>query len=161
MTHFRSCAEPFIFEVQGMKKSTLFIFVLIAIFGLSGSMVLAGKQAPQSDNIQWLSYKQGMSLAKKENKRVYLHFYTEWCNYCKEMEQTTFRNPAVIRLINEDFVAIRVNTGEETAVAGQYNIRPVPDNWFLSADGKKLRNFLGYYEAEQFVTVLRYVNEQL
>lgn len=143
-----------------MKKSTLFIFVLIAIFCLSGSMVLAGKQAPQSDHINWLSYKQGMSLAKKENKRVYLHFYTEWCNYCKEMQQSTFRNPAVIKMINEDFVAIRVNTNEEAVVAGRYNIRPVPDNWFLSADGKKLRNFLGYYEADQFVTVLRYVHDQ-
>lgn len=144
-----------------MKKSTLVIFVLIVIACLSGSMAVAGKKAPPSDHINWLNYKQGMSLAQKENKRVYLHFYTDWCNYCKEMEQTTFRNPAVIRLINADFVAIRVNTNKESTVAGKYNIRPVPDNWFLSADGQKLRNFLGYYEAEQFVTVLRYVNEQL
>jgi thioredoxin-related protein len=54
-----------------------------------------------------------------------------------------------------------VNTGKDKKVAGRYNVRPVPDNWFLSADGKKLRNFLGYYEADQFVTVLRYVNEKL
>ena len=101
-----------------MKKSTLVIFALIVICCLSGTMVMAGKKAPQSDHINWLSYKQGMSLAQKENKRVYLHFYTSWCNYCKEMQQTTFRNPAVIRLINEDFVAIRVNTNEETTVAG-------------------------------------------
>ena len=77
------------------------------------------------------------------------------------MEQTTFRNRSVINLLNKDFVAIRVNTNKNAKVAGKYNIRPVPDNWFLSANGKKLRNFLGYYEADQFVTVLRYVNNNL
>jgi thioredoxin-related protein len=131
------------------------------MFCLSGSVVLAGKKGQKADHINWYNYKQGMSLAKKEGKRVYLHFYTDWCNYCKEMDQTTFRNKSVINLLNKEFVAIRVNTNKNAKVAGQYNIRPVPDNWFLSADGKKLRNFLGYYEADQFVTVLRYVNEKL
>ena len=144
-----------------MKKSLLLIPILIIMLCLSGSVVLAGKKEQKADQINWYSYKQGMSLAKKENKRVYLHFYTDWCNYCKEMDKTTFHNPSVIKLLNKDFVAIRVNTNKETTVAGKYNIRPVPDNWFLSADGKKLRNFLGYYEADQFVTVLRYVNEKL
>jgi thioredoxin-related protein len=144
-----------------MKKSLFLIPILIIMFCLSGSVVLAGKKGEKADRINWHNYKQGMSLAKKENKRVYLHFYTDWCNFCKEMDQTTFRNPSIINLLNKDFVAIRVNTNKETTVAGKYNIRPVPDNWFLSADGKKLRNFLGYYEADQFVTVIRYVNENL
>ena len=148
-------------EVLLMKKSFLLIPVLIIMLCLSGSVVLAGKKGQSADHINWYNYKQGMSLAKKQHKRVYLHFYTDWCDYCKEMKQTTFRNPSVIKLLNNEFIAIRVNTNEETKVAGQYHIRPVPDNWFLSEDGKKLRNFLGYYEAEQFVTVLRYVNEQL
>jgi len=144
-----------------MKKLFLLIPVLIIMFSLSGSVVLAGKKGQDANHINWHNYKQGMSLAKKENKRVYLHFYTDWCNFCKEMDQTTFRNPSIIKMLNKDFVAIRVNTNKETTVAGKYNIRPVPDNWFLSADGKKLRNFLGYYEADQFVTVIRYVIEKL
>lgn len=144
-----------------MKKSLFLIPILIIMFCLSGSVVLAGKKGEKADHINWHNYKQGMSLAKKENKRVYLHFYTDWCNFCKEMDQTTFRNPSIIKMLNKDFVAIRVNTNKEAKVAGKYNIRPVPDNWFLSADGKKLRNFLGYYEADQFVTVIRYVNENL
>jgi len=144
-----------------MKKLYYLIPVLIIMFCLSGSVVLAGKKSQNPNTIKWYKYKQGMSLAQKEGKRVYLHFYTDWCNFCKEMDQTTFRNKSVINLLNKDFVAIRVNTNKNAKVAGQYNIRPVPDNWFLSADGKKLRNFLGYYEADQFVTVLRYVNDKL
>lgn len=144
-----------------MKKSLFLIPLLIIMFCFSGSVVLAGKKGQKVDRIHWYNYKQGMSLAKKENKRVYLHFYTDWCSYCKEMEQKTFRNRSVINLLNKDFVAIRVNTNKNAKVAGKYNIRPVPDNWFLSASGKKLRNFLGYYEADQFVTVLRYVHDNL
>ena len=142
-----------------MRKSLLLIPILIVMFCLSGSVIAGKKQ--KANRIQWHNYKQGMSLAKKEKKRVYLHFYTDWCNFCKEMDQTTFKNPSVVRLLNKDFVAIRVNTNKQPKVASRYNIRPVPDNWFLSANGKKLRNFLGYYEPDQFVTVIRYVNQNL
>ncbi len=144
-----------------MKNLKLWIPVLIVTFCLTTGWALAGAKSKKTSQIKWYSYKQGMSLAKKQNKRVYLHFYTEWCEYCNEMKSTTFRNPSVVKMLNTDFIAIRVDTTKNHKVAAKYNIRPVPDNWFLSADGSKLRNFLGYYEPDQFVTVLRYVNDTL
>lgn len=144
-----------------MRKFKLLIPVLIVAFCLTTGLAMAGAKQKSSNRIKWYNYKEGMALSKKQNKKVYLHFYTDWCDYCKEMQSTTFRNPSVIRMLNTDFVAIRVNTTKNHKVAAQYNIRPVPDNWFLSANGDKLRNFLGYFEPEQFVTVLRYVNDTL
>ncbi len=144
-----------------MKKLKLWIPVLIVTFCLSTGLALAGAKQKKTGQIKWYSYKEGMTLAKKKNKRVYLHFYTEWCEYCDEMKKSTFRNPSVVKMLNSDFIAIRVDTTKNHKVAAKYNIRPVPDNWFLSPDGNKLRNFLGYYEPDQFVTVLRYVNDTL
>ncbi|MDJ0720932.1 MAG: DUF255 domain-containing protein [Desulfobacterales bacterium] len=144
-----------------MRKFKLWIPVLIVVFCLSAGLALAGPKAKSSSLIKWYDYKAGMTLAKKQNKQVYLHFYTDWCEYCKEMQSTTFRNPAVVKMLNQEFVAIKVDTAKHHKLAAKYNIRPVPDNWFLSSNGSKIRNFLGYYEPDQFVTVLRYVNDTL
>jgi thioredoxin-related protein len=144
-----------------MKKLKLWIPILIVAFCLSTGVAMAGAKKKSASGIKWYGYKEGMTLAKKQNKRVYLHFYTDWCEYCKEMQSTTFRNASVVKMLNTDFVAIRVDTTKNHKVAAKYNIRPVPDNWFLSSNGGKIRNFLGYYEPDQFVTVLRYVNDTL
>ncbi len=144
-----------------MRKLKLLIPVLIVAFCLTTGIAMAGAKQKSANQIKWYGYKEGMTLAKKQNKQVYLHFYTDWCEYCKEMDSTTFRNPAVVKMLNSEFVAIKVNTAKSHKVAAKYNIRPVPDNWFLSSSGSKIRNFLGYYEPDQFVTVLRYVNDTL
>ncbi|MBL0713765.1 MAG: thioredoxin fold domain-containing protein [Desulfosarcina sp.] len=144
-----------------MKKLKLLIPILIVSFCLTASLAMAGAKQKASSRIKWHNYKEGIALAQKQNKQVYLHFYTTWCEYCKEMQSTTLRNPSVVKMLNTDFIAIRVNTAKNHKVAARYNIRPVPDNWFLSSNGSKLRNFLGYYEPDQFVTILRYVNDTL
>ena len=144
-----------------MKKLKILIPVLIVALCLTAGTATAGSKPKSSDGIKWHTYKKGMALAKKQNKRVFLHFYTDWCDYCKEMQFTTFGHRTVVRLLNTDFIAIKVNTAKNHKVAAKYNIRPVPDNWFLSADGEKIKNFLGYFEPDQFVTVLRYVNDTL
>ena len=144
-----------------MRTLKLLIPVLIVAFCLTGGIAMAGAKQKSANKIKWYGYKEGMTLAKKQNKQVYLHFFTDWCEYCKEMDATTFRNPAVVKMLNSEFVAIKVNTTKSYKVAAKYNIRPVPDNWFLSSSGSKIRNFLGYYEPDQFVTVLRYVNDTL
>ncbi len=144
-----------------MKKLSFIIPVLIVLLCLTAGMASAGSKPKSSNGIKWYNYKKGMNLAKKQNKKVFLHFYTEWCDYCKEMQSTTFDHRTVVRMLNTDFIAIKVNTAKNHKVAAKYNIRPVPDNWFLSADGNKIKNFLGYFEPDQFVTVLRYVNDTL
>ena len=146
---------------DAMKKLKVLILVLIVALYTTAGIVAAGAKPKSSGSIKWYTYKKGMTLAKKQNKRVFLHFYTDWCDYCKEMQTTTFGHRTVVRMLNADFIAIKVNTAKNHKVAAKYNIRPVPDNWFLSADGEKIKNFLGYFEPDQFVTVLRYVNDTL
>jgi thioredoxin-related protein len=46
----------------------------------------------------------------KENPKPYLVFiHTSWCNYCKMMENSTFKNPEIINLLNSDFYFISLD----------------------------------------------------
>ena len=47
------------------------------------------------ETIDWKQYNEGVRLAKKENKKIFLHFRTDWCGYCAQMEKTTFKEKLI------------------------------------------------------------------
>ncbi|NNE14548.1 MAG: thioredoxin family protein [Saprospiraceae bacterium] len=49
------------------------------------------------------------SLLIEEPKPIAIFIHTDWCKYCKNMAQTTFKNQAVINTLNENFYFISFN----------------------------------------------------
>jgi uncharacterized protein YyaL (SSP411 family) len=139
------------------RRQCICILFLILIF-LPG-LVVAGQKSPGP--VKWYPYKKGIAVAKQEGKPVFLHFFTDWCQYCKEMQAKTFANPQVAGYLNQNFIAIRVNTDTEGIIATQYEVRPIPDNVFLNPEGQRLRHVLGYYDADNFMNVLRNIQVSL
>ena len=43
------------------------------------------------------------SLQKVQPKKVMVFIHTNWCRYCQQMQQTTFKNKAIIAAINEGY----------------------------------------------------------
>ena len=46
--------------------------------------------------------------AQKENKSLFLDFYTSWCGYCKKMDRSTFVNSSVVNTMNANYVALKL-----------------------------------------------------
>jgi thioredoxin-related protein len=66
-------------------------------------------------DLHWYSLKDGMELARKENKPVFLFVYVSWCDKCQRMDKKVFPNNLVRPLIEENFVPIRLNPETDTA----------------------------------------------
>ncbi len=132
---------------------------LIVIFFIAALLTPAGFPArAASDSIRWHAYDQGMALAKQENKKIFLHFWAEWCTYCRKMEKETFRDSAVIAYLNKHFISIRVNTDKEQKLAGRFGIRGVPDNWFVDETGQEISNRSGFVPVKLFLPILKYIH---
>ena len=129
--------------------STLLAVVVSAIF-----LPLAAA----SQEISWQKFDSGMAMAKEQNKNVFLYFHAEWCSYCKKMERTTFKKPKVIDYINQNFIAIKVDSDREQKVSNNYNVRGLPTLWFLKSDHTRISNLPGYVDAKTFGTILRFIN---
>ena len=108
-----------------------------------------------SQEIQWHSYGEGMSRGKFEKKKVFIHFYADWCPSCRQMAKHTFKDPDVVASLNESFIPIKVNTDRDQQTATIFRVRALPDNWFIAEDGEILGHRLGYIPPDQFSTMLK------
>ena len=116
-------------------KSNYIRYIQVLILSLILSV--AGL-ASAADSIKWRSYEEGMALSKVEKKKVFLHFYADWCGFCRKMANTTFKDSTLINYLNDNFMPIMVNTDREPQTAGSYGVSGLPTTVFLTAMGEPI-----------------------
>jgi thioredoxin-related protein len=135
-------------KLKAHRTVAIALLVLVAL--MSSSMALG-------QEIQWHTYNDGMARGKFENKRVFIHFWAEWCAACKTMEKNTFSDPDVVAALNEDFIPVKVNADREVTTASMYRVQALPDNWFIAADGEIIGNRPGYIPPDQLKHILKII----
>lgn len=67
----------------------------------------------QAQKINWLSFEKAIELSTKSPKPILIDVYTDWCGWCKKLDQTTYANKTIINYINKHFYAVKLD-GEGT-----------------------------------------------
>ena len=129
------------------------MMVLLLFVSACGSETVSS-----TEKIKWLSYDEGIKQGKQEGKKVFISFYADWCTFCEKMEKETFRKNEVVGFVNENFVAIRVNSDKEAEIARKYFVRGLPMTWFMDANGEKISSIPGYIPPDMFMQVLNFVH---
>lgn len=62
------------------------------------------------------SFNQVEVLQSVENKLVVVFVSTVWCQYCKVMENVTFKDKNVMKNLNDNFYFIQLNAEEKTSI---------------------------------------------
>ena len=139
--------EEFCPMIIKYARHVAFIFVLL--------FALMSQPATGGDSIKWVSYKEGMAVAPIEKKKIFLHFYADWCVYCGKMAKESFQNPDVIAALNKDFISIRVNSDHDMETAMKYGVRGLPYTVFLMDTGETLGSIAGYIPPEPLLAMLK------
>jgi uncharacterized protein YyaL (SSP411 family) len=58
--------------------------------------------------------------ARQENKPILLDIGAVWCHWCHVMDRESYENPEIARIINEHFIAIKVDRDERPDVDSRY-----------------------------------------
>ncbi len=128
------------------------------LFCYAAVVFLPGTGASDQKNIKWVTYNEGMKLGHKEGKKIFLHFWAEWCAYCTRMRNETFTDKSVISYLNQNFISVRVDFDREQKIAAQYKVRGLPDTHFLTEEGIRISNLPGFIRAELLIGILKYLH---
>jgi uncharacterized protein YyaL (SSP411 family) len=89
--------------------------------------------------IRWNEWDPGVfSRAEAEGKLVFLDISATWCHWCHVLDRTSLSDPRVVRLLNESFIPVRVDTDRRPDINDRYNQGGWPTTAVLLPNGQLL-----------------------
>lgn len=120
--------------------------------------VLAALVMPISvfaETVSWSSWElEAFERAESENKLILISVGMEGCVACARMDSVTYTDPAVIRRINRDFVAIEVDAESRPDIGERYSDWAWPATIFLAPDATQVLALRGNRLPRNFIPIL-------
>ncbi len=122
---------------------------------------------PASENVQKLNWKkysiENIQKADEEDKYVMIDFFADWCIPCKELDELTFSDPKVQKMLSNIVVVkadLTKSSDEVNQLRKMYNVVGVPTIVFLDKDGNRIEDmrFSGFMNAKNFIEHLKVIN---
>lgn len=108
----------------------------------------------RAHEIAWREWgEDAFEQARRDDKPLLLGISAVWCHWCHVMDETSYSDDEVIRLVNERFVPVRVDNDQRPDVNARYNMGGWPTTAFLSPDGEVLAG-MTYVPPDQMRQVL-------
>ena len=93
-----------------MIRSIIISLIIISFF------LSAPASAQESETVRWISFEQLEDSLAVQPKKVFIDFYTDWCVYCRKMDQVVFTKPEVVAAFNEKYYAVRFDAETDSVV---------------------------------------------
>ena len=180
-----------------MKKGIYVILapmVLLSIVGIfafkekaitrSETTTTSEYSQPKSQSVNWISLEEAEKLNKTAPKKFLIDLYTNWCGWCKVMDQKVYSDAKVYEYINTNFYAVKLNAEQKESVIfqgktyafnpalGKTGINQLAFDWgssegrigyptlvFLDENLVKLEADPGYKEVPQMLQKLKFYGD--
>jgi thioredoxin-related protein len=122
--------------------------------------------------IQWVSIDGIWGPETRPDRRVLVNIYTEWCDYCRLMDEQVYPDSSVRRVVAEHFVTVGLNADSdriirfkgqeftERAFARRLGVRSYPTMVFMDPDGHVILQTNGFMPTDDLVRMLAYIGSQ-
>ena len=162
------------------KSSTTFLLIfgipllfLAAIVAAQSAGIITSEQSPSGDLAQstdladgemlklgklnfYTSLDRGLEKANESDKMVFVYLRSESCGWCKKFEAESFNDIRVIKILNENFELVTVDTVKQRELATSLKVRATPTEIFLKSDGIEIKDarIPGYVDTDTFLILL-------
>ena len=158
-------------------RKIVFVFVAVSLLILSSCKEKEEYSKNTDGSLTWLSIDEASKLKNQDGKFYFVDVYTSWCKWCKVMDQQTFTDETVIKLLDEQFHVIKFNAEQTDIVnwngteylykaGGRRGIHTLaiellngrlsyPSFVVLDKDRKPIKTIVGYKKPDQLIRELR------
>lgn len=164
-------------------KSLPVFGVITALFLISSSFSdHQGIRLPAPEvvsQVNWMSWEEASERSATEKRKFMIDLYTDWCGWCKKMDQATFQQEYISSYINDHFYPVKFNAemkedivfkGKTYSFVGRSGQRGYhelaaeitrgrlgyPTVVFLDEDMEVIQAIAGYRGPEDFEKILSY-----
>lgn len=149
-----------------MKKIVLLLSVAVLTFSFikvenNSNETKIVKQTTSGIKFKNITLSKAKEMAKESGKMIFIDAYTSWCGPCKKMAATSFVDEEVGQLFNEKFINLKIDMekdadGPETARL--YKVMAYPTLLVIDADGKLIKQKIGFMTADQLISFANSTN---
>ena len=93
--------------------------------------------------------------ARKEHRFVLLDLGAVWCHWCHVMEDITYRDPKVIALIKQRYIAVRVDQDARPDLSNRYEDYGWPATVVFNSDASEIVKRQGYIPPKPMALMLQ------
>jgi len=125
------------------------------------ALAVVGVACGGGDDRPWFrgDLEAALAAAADTDRLVMVEFYTDWCVWCRRLEEVTFADPQVVAEM-ERLVPIRLDAeGRGRAAASRYGVDRYPTVVFLDANGTEVDRILGFLPPDRFLGELRRIRD--
>ena len=168
-----------------MKKLLSFSALLVLVGGIYSFTLTNSTTAEEigiTEDLKWYTWEEAVEANKKEQKKIFVDVYTDWCGWCKRMDKATFNDEKVKTYIRKNFYPVKLNAEQKADInfnghtfkwveGGRRGIHTLayslldgqmsyPSVVFLTEDFERIAISPGFKNAEQFLDELKFAAEE-
>ncbi len=157
-----------------MKTLNYLGICLVSLLFLSAaSCTPPGQKSNSEFNYDhWVPFETALTEAAESGKMVLLDVYTDWCGYCRKMNEETYSDERVQEMLDKYFHSVKLDAESNDmiehneVVVTQYEVARMlgvtgyPTTVFLDSDGTPVGSQPGFIDAETFANLLSFVGQR-
>jgi uncharacterized protein YyaL (SSP411 family) len=122
--------------------------------------IAAARERGAVRGFSWRAWSpEAFAEARRDHKPILLDGAAEWCHWCHVMDETSYRDPEVGRVLRERFVAIRIDVDEHPDLAERYGAWGWPATIVFSPEAEEIGKYRGYLPPDELRRVLHEAEE--
>jgi thioredoxin-related protein len=93
-----------------------FLHIIIPLYSLLLSHIINLPNDLKRDTIDWKSFEAVENDVKENPRMIFIEVYTDWCKWCKKLDNEVLTDSTIIGLLNENYYALRLNGEEKKSI---------------------------------------------
>src|SRR5579864_618851 len=116
----------------------------------------AKKVSATADKPSWVSWSDDVfKQAKAENRFVLLDLEAVWCHWCHVMDENTYKDPDVIRLLRSRYITVKVDQDSRPDLSNRYEDYGWPATVVFNGNGQEIVKRQGYLDPDEMASMLQ------